>query len=311
MELAGHIFYFLIFPGFLFASIGGGFLSWLDRKITARLQFRVGPPLLQPFYDFVKLLGKEVIVPVNASRPLFFMAPVFAVAGASLAIMFILLPAFGITPGFRGDLIVVFYLLMIPSVSYIIGALSSGNPLANLGASREMKLVIGYELSLLLVIGAVILKAGNSISLSEIMAVQQEGGAFIGSISGVLLFIPLMMCVQAKLALVPFDVADAETEVAGGIFIECSGLVLALIKLAKHIMLLALPSFVAVILLGGLRFEGLHILWSLLKLLGVVLVISLIRNTNPRLTTGQALRFFFVWMNVIAVIAIGLAYIGL
>jgi NADH-quinone oxidoreductase subunit H len=309
--MAGNLFYFLIFPGFLFASVGGWFISWLDRKITARLQFRVGPPLLQPFYDFVKLLGKEIILPAYASRGLFFMSPVIAVAGASLACMMVFLPALGLSEGFGGDLIVVFYLLMIPSVSYIIGALASGNPIVNLGASREMKLIIGYELSFLLVIAAVIFKAGNTISLSEIIEVQRSGTVFIGSISGVLLFIPLMMCVQAKLALVPFDVADAETEIAGGIFLEYSGLLLALVRLAKHIMLLVLPSFVVVLVMGGFRLDGIHVLWSVLKLLSVVLIIVLVRNTNPRLTTGQSMRFFFIWMNLVAILGILLTYVGL
>lgn len=308
--MAGHIFYFLIFPGLLFAGVGGGLLSWFDRKITARVQFRVGPPLLQPFYDFVKLMAKETIIPSNAARTVFLLAPILAVSGGCLSSVFILLPGFGISTGFKGDLIVVFYLLMVPSLSYIIGALASGNPIANLGASREMKLIIGYELSLLLVLAAVIIKAGNSISLGEIIAVQQQQGAFIGSISGILLFIVAMMCVQAKLAFVPFDIADAETEIAGGIFLEFSGFTLAMVKLAKYIMLLVLPSFVVVILLGGFRFEGIHILWSLLKLLGVVLLITLVRNTNPRLTIGQAMRFFFIWMNLFAIIAIVLAYFG-
>ncbi len=304
------IFYFLIFPGLLFAFAGGGFLSWFDRKVTARLQFRVGPPLLQPLYDCIKLFGKETIIPADSAKGLFFLAPVFAVAGAVLSCVLILLPAFGMTSGFTGDIIVVFYLLMIPSLSYIIGAIASGNPLAGLGASREMKLIIGYELSLLLVVAAVIMKAGNSISLNEIIAVQQQQGAFIGSLSGILLFIVAMMCVQAKLAFVPFDIADAETEIAGGIFLECSGTILAMVKIAKSVMLLAMPSFVAVLLLGGLHFKGIHILWSVLKILGVVLLITLVRNTNPRLTTGQSMRFFFIWMNLIAIVAIVLTYIG-
>jgi len=305
------IFYFLIFPGFLFAFAGGVLLSWFDRKITARVQFRVGPPLLQPVYDFVKLLGKETIMPVDASRALFLLAPVLAVTGAVLSCVLILLPAFNMSQGFGGDIIVIFYLLMIPSLSYIIGATASGNPLAGLGASREMKLIIGYELSFLLVVAAVIMKAGFSVSLFDIMSIQQTEGAFIGSLSGLLLFIVAMMCVQAKLALVPFDVADAETEIAGGIFLECSGVILAMIKLAKYIMLFALPSFVIVILLGGFSFEGMQILWSVLKLLGVVLLITLVRNTNPRLTIGQSMRFFFIWMNLIAIIAIVLTYFGL
>ncbi len=311
MIMLGPVFYFLVFPGLLFASVTGGLLSWFDRKITARVQYRVGPPILQPYYDFFKLLGKETIVPHGASRALFMISPILAVASACLACVMIFLPAFGMEGGFHGDIIVVFYLLMLPSVAYITGALASGNPLAGLGASREMKLIIGYEFSFLLVIAAVVLKAGWAVNLQDIVSVQQQQGVFAGSISGVLLLIPAMMCVQAKLAYVPFDIADAETEIAGGIFIEASGVNLALIKLAKYIMLLALPAFIALILLGGLRLEGIHILWSVLKILGLVLVITLVRNTNPRLTTGQSMRFFFVWMNVFALLAIALHYLGL
>lgn len=306
-----NIFYFLIFPGLLFASVAGGFLSWFDRKITARLQFRVGPPLLQPLYDFVKLLGKETIVTEDAARSLFLLAPVLGCAGACLACVFIWLPALGLGEGFKGDLIVLFYLMMIPSLSYIVGAVASGNPIANVGASREMKMVIGYEVSMLLVVAYIVMKAGYTVSLNEIIVAQQQQGAFIGSLSGILAFIVLMMCIQAKLGFVPFDSAEAETELAGGIFLEFSGMALAMVKLTKYIMLLVLPSFVVLVLLGGLSFSGLHILWSVLKLLGVVLLITLVRNTNPRLTIGQSMRFFFIWMNLFAIAAIVLAYIGL
>ena len=135
--MAVNLFYFFIFPGLLFTAVAGAFLSWFDRKITARVQFRKGPPLLQPFYDFFKLLlVKETIIPKNGSPLIFLMAPVFAVTGAVLAGVFILLPLFNITSGFRGDLLVIFYLLTIPSFSYIIGSLASGNPLAAVGGSK-------------------------------------------------------------------------------------------------------------------------------------------------------------------------------
>jgi NADH-quinone oxidoreductase subunit H len=134
------LFYFLVYPGFLFMAVIGGLLSWFDRKITAGVQFRKGPPLLQPFYDFFKLLlVKETILPARGAKGLFLAAPVFAVFGATMAGVFILLPLLNITTGFHGDLIVIFYLLTIPSLTYVIGALSSGNPLAAIGGSREMK----------------------------------------------------------------------------------------------------------------------------------------------------------------------------
>ncbi|MBW6515727.1 MAG: NADH-quinone oxidoreductase subunit H [Candidatus Cloacimonetes bacterium] len=306
-----EIFYFLIFPGLLFSGIIGGLISWVDRKITARVQFRQGPPMLQPFYDFVKLLVKETLIPARGSITTFILAPVFALFGATISAVFILLPILGIDHGFAGDIIVIVYLLNIPSLSYIMGALASGNPLAAVGASREMKLILSYEIPFLLVLISIIIKAGMTISLSEIVAVQMTSGAFIGSISGIIGFITVLMCIQAKLGLVPFDMAEGEGEICDGIAIEFSGSILALIKLTKYIMFFILPALVAGIYFAGLPLTGINILWSILKIFAVVLLITLIRNTNPRVRIEQAMRFFWIWMNLLAIISIILAVFGL
>ena len=101
--MAINLFYFLVFPGLLFAGFTGAILSWFDRKITARIQFRKGPPPLQPFYDFFKLLlVKETILPKYGSPLIFLLAPVFSVFGATMAGVFILLPLLNITTGFQG-----------------------------------------------------------------------------------------------------------------------------------------------------------------------------------------------------------------
>ncbi|MBS3770200.1 MAG: complex I subunit 1 family protein [Bacteroidales bacterium] len=307
-----QIFYFFIYPGLLFAGVVGGLLTWFDRKMTAKVQFRKGPPLLQPFYDFLKLLlVKETILPARGSKITFLLAPLFSLIGGTLAAVFILLPLMNINIGFQGDLLVIFYLLTIPSLFYVIGALASGNPLAFVGASREIKLIISYELTFLLIFAAIILKSGMTINLQEIIAIQAGGNAFIGSLSGVLLFIAALFCVQAKLGLVPFDIAEAETELSEGSFIEYSGTAYALIKFTKYIMLFILPALLVGFFLAGFNWVGLGILWSILKLLLVVLLITLIRNTNPRLKIKQAMRFFLVGMNLLVIIAIILAYFGL
>jgi NADH-quinone oxidoreductase subunit H len=309
--MAVNLFYFLVFPGLLFAAVIGAFLSWFDRKITARVQFRKGPPLLQPFFDFFKLLlVKETILPKHGSPLIFLFAPVFAVFGATMAGVFILLPLFNITTGFRGDLLVIFYLLTIPSFSYIIGALASANPLAAVGGSREMKLILSYELTFLLFIAGVIMKCAQHFDLYTIIQTQQTGHPFIGSFSGVLLFIVGIFCIQAKLAFVPFDMPEAEAEITEGIFIEYSGAAYALIKLAKYIMLFILPALMIALLMNGFRLDGIHLLWAFLKVLAVVLVITLIRNTNPRIKIKQAIRFFMIWMNLLAVIALVLIEFG-
>jgi len=304
--------HYLIFPGFIFISLSGALLSGFDRKITAWLQFRKGPPLLQPFYDFFKLLlVKETILPAKGSVLTFLAAPVFAVTGAALSGILILLQAFNYKSGFSGDILVIFYVLAMPSLAYIIGALAAGNPLASVGASREMKLILSYELTFILIIAAIILKAGITLRISDIIQIQAQQGSFIGSISGVLLFVASIFCMQAKLGLVPFDMAEAETEINHGAFIEYSGSAYALVKLAKYMMLFILPSFICTILLGGMRIDGIHILWTILKILGIVLLFTLIRNTNPRVRIGQAMRFFFIWMNLLVIIAIVLIFFGL
>jgi NADH-quinone oxidoreductase subunit H len=309
--MAVYFFYFLVFPGLIFVAITGAFLSWFDRKITARVQFRKGPPLLQPFYDFFKLLlVKETIVPKQGSPLIFLLAPVFAVFGATMAGVFILLPLLNITTGFKGDVLVIFYLLTIPSFSYIIGALASGNPLAAVGGSREMKLIMSYELPFLLVIAGIIMKSGQQIDLYSIIHLQQTGTPYIGSLSGIILFLVGLLCIQAKLALVPFDMPEAEAEITEGIFIEYSGAAYALIKLAKYIMLFILPAFLISLLMNGFNLERINILWAVLKVLLVVLLITLIRNTNPRVKIKQAVGFFLIWMNLLAVIALVLIFFG-
>jgi NADH-quinone oxidoreductase subunit H len=309
--MAELVFYFLIFPGLLFSGVTGAFLSWFDRKMTARVQFRIGPPLLQPFYDFFKLLlVKEIILPKNGSKITFLMAPVFAVFGATMAGVFIMLPLFNINTGFKGDLFVIFYLLTIPSLTFITGAIASGNPLAAVGGSREMKLILSYELTFILVISGIILKAGQQIDLHSIILLQKTGTPFIGSLSGIILFVVAIFCIQAKLALAPFDMAEAETEIAEGIFIEYSGPAYAMVKLARYIMLLILPAFLAALFFSGFTLGGGNFIWAILKILGVVLLLTLIRNTNPRVKIKQAIGFFMVWMNLFVVIAIVLAIFG-
>lgn len=309
--MAVSLFYFFVYPGLLFMAVTGGLLSWYDRKITARVQFRKGPPLLQPFWDFLKLvLVKETILPRQGSRFVFLLAPVLALFGATMAGLFILLPLLNIETGFKGDIIVIFYQLTLPSFSYIIGSLASGNPIAAVGASREMKLIISYELTFLLVVAAVIMKSGQELDLSSIIAAQQSDKPFIGSISGVLLLVAGLFCIQAKLGNVPFDMPEAEAELASGIYIEYSGPPYAMIRLAKYIMLFILPAFIVALLMNGMT-GGTGILWLILKILGIVLLITLIRNTNPRLKIKQASSFFLIWMNLLVIIAIVLNTFGL
>lgn len=305
-----YLFY-ILFYGFMLTAVIGLLASWIDRKVTARVQYRVGPPILQPLTDIVKLLGKETLVPGGVSKITFLAAPVVGLAGVILVSS--LLWVNNMSPGktFLGDLIVAVYLLTIPSLSIIMGGFASGNPLASLGASREMKLVLGYELPFVLAVFVPVIKSGFSVRLGHILSSQAQNGVIAGSLSGALALIVVIMCVQAKLALVPFDMPEAETEIMGGALIEYSGSGLALYKLMKNMLLFTLPFFLIILFMGGIRFDGIHLLYGILKYVGVVALITVIRNTNPRVRIDQAVRFFWGPMTLLAIIAVILAAKGL
>jgi len=304
-----YILYLFIY-GFLLTAIIGLIASWIDRKVTARVQYRVGPPLFQPLIDIVKLLGKETLVPKGSSKAVFMAAPLIGMASVVIVSTLLWLNNIDPSKGFLGDLIVVIYLLTIPSLSIIMGGFASANPYASIGASREMKLILGYELPFVLAVMVPVIRSGYSIRLGEILTYQAQSGVVVGSISGTLALIVVIMCVQAKLALIPFDMPEAETEIVGGPLIEYSGSGLAIYKLMKNMLLFVLPFFLMIIFMGGFRFDGIHLLYGVLKYVGLVALITVIRNTNPRVRIDQAVRFFWGPMTVIAVIAVALALIG-
>ncbi len=304
-----YIFYFLFF-GFLLTAIIGLLASWIDRKVTAKVQYRVGPPLLQPLIDIVKLLGKETLIPAGSSKITFLMAPVIGLASVILVSTLLWINNIYPAKSFLGDLIVVLYLLVIPSISIIIGGFASRNPLASLGASREMKLILSYELPFILAILVTVIKSGFTFRLGEILTFQAQNGAFVRSWSGTLALIVAIICMQAKLALVPFDIPEAETEIVGGPLIEYSGSGLAIYRLMKNMLMFTVPFFLIIVFIGGLRLDGIHLLYGVLKYIGLVALMTVIRNTNPRVRIDQAVKFFWGPMTIIAIIAIILALLG-
>jgi NADH-quinone oxidoreductase subunit H len=296
---------YLIFPGFLFAGLIGLLATWIDRKVTARLQYRVGPPWFQPWADLLKLLGKETIVPTAGNRIVFLTAPLIGLAGVVLAAV-TLWPT---KAGYSGDLIVVIYLLLLPAIALMLGGSASGNPLSAIGASREMKLILSYELPFVLVISTVILKCGG-IDLGSLTAFQAKHGWLINSFSGALSALAALIVGQAKLGAVPFDLAEAEQELAAGAILEYSGPALAVIKLTRAILYYIIPLFLVVLFLGGFTLTPLGMVELLVKYLIILTIIILLKNTNPRLRIDQALRLFWGPVTVIAAFGFILALFG-
>ena len=301
MTIIKYLFLFLIFPGFLFAAAAGLLAGWVDRKVTARVQWRVGPPWYQNFLDVAKLFYKETLVPEGSIKAVFLGMPVVALVAATLVTTIIAMANIYHGYGFIGDFIVVLYLSMIPSIALMLGGASSGNPLANLGVSREMKLVLSYELPFVLAAAVPIIKSGYAIRLGEILDYQLKNGAFITSPSGAIAFIVSLLALQAKLGFVPFDVADAETEINGGPYIEYSGKALGIWKLAKAVLLVGLPIMIATVLLGGA---------GILQYILILVLVILIKNTNPRVRIDHALRFFWGPITGLALAGVILAMMG-
>jgi len=299
------IFNYLIFPGFVFSSIIGLLACWVDRKVSARIQWRVGPPWYQNFVDLIKLCGKETIVPKQAKMT-FLLAPCLGFLSLLLAATILGIALFFPQESFTGDLIVVVYLLIIPAIALIIGASSSRNPLASVGASREMKLVLGYELPFILSIATVIIKSQGSIRLSDILTFQLNFNSFFSSPSGILAFIAALFCAQAKLGLTPFEVAEAEQEIMGGTLIEYSGPALAVFKLTKAVLLYTMPVLLIVLFLG----KDISPIFVIGKFIIILVVFILIKNTSPRLRIDQVVRFFWGPVTAIATAAVVLALLG-
>jgi NADH-quinone oxidoreductase subunit H len=310
MELISRpIFNFLIFPGLCFAAILGLFASWLERKITALVQWRVGPPWYQPYLDILKLCSKELLIPKQAGRVAFLLSPVLGLVGVTLVCDILGLNIASVRNSFLGDIIVVLYLLLLPSVAIILGGFASANPLAALGAARESKLILAYELPFLLTVFIAVIKSGMTIKIGEII-LSQSAKLHVASFSGVIAFVVGLLCLQAKVGLGPFDVAEAETEIMGGALTEYSGLALGFFKLTKAMMLYAATLFLSVLFLGGFSFAGWQIFWSALKYILIILAMSLIKNTNPRVRIDQAVGFFWGKLTILAIIGVVLAFLG-
>ena len=301
-EALQNLLWIFIFPGFVFTVVIGLVASWVVRKVSALVQYRVGPPLLQPFYDVVKLVGKETLIPEQAQRTVFMAAPLVGFAGVLLLSTMLGLTAFKPKTAFVGDIIVAIYLMVLPSLALILGSSASASPHAAVGTSREMKLVMAYELPLVLAFIVVIIKTGGQLSLA---AIAQHTPAL--SISGMLAFLVSLLCIQAKLGFVPFDIAEAETEIMSGVLVEYSGALLAIWKLMQAMMLVALPLFLVTVFLGG--FGG-GIGAGIAKYVLILVVVILIKNTNPRVRIDQAMKFFWVYGGLALALAVALATIG-
>jgi formate hydrogenlyase subunit 4 len=320
----------IIFGSALLVFIGGAFgmlYRGIDRKLVAHMQGRVGPPIVQPFRDVRKLLMKDNIIPDGAISWLFNAAPFLALISTGSILLFI--PLFGQPAllGTYGDMILVLYLLIIPSLAFVLGGFASSSPYATVGAQREMIIMMSYEAPLAVVALGIawrisqIPNAANPFLMSTISEypIWSLLGP-VGVIGALIMLFTLIVVTVGEAAKVPFDIAEAETEIAGGLLVEYSGRNLSLFYLSDVIKAFAMSSLVVALFIpynlspllgitstvGGGIIDG---LFFLVKVFVVMFVsISLIRAGMARFKISQASTVYVLAMTAVALVGLLLVW---
>jgi NADH-quinone oxidoreductase subunit H len=293
------VFRALVFPGFSFIVLLTFLCDWVERKIEARMQNRIGPTytgpsgILQPFADFVKLLAKEDMVPLNTRSVIFKLTPILAFSTFVFAMFF--LPIDGsnviLNSSFQGDLILVLALVSVANFFLFLSGWSSSNSYSEIGATRVLTQFLGYDipLSILAICPALL---ASALSISTIAASQRVPFALLLPWAFVLFIIAL----QAELEKDPFDVPHAETEIVGGYETEYSGRRLAFLKLAKDVQIVLGAVLVTELFLGGPYgpvFIGVpeiwYTLWFILKVFLVIIITEYLTCIFARLRIDQVL----------------------
>ena len=305
IEILSFLLAYFIFPGLLFASALGLLFIGIDRKVSAHMQHRIGPPIWQEFLDFGKLLGKEDITPAAAQGFVFTIVPLIAL-GAAITVM-LLLPINSARPALTSvaDLIIIIYLLNIPAICVMLGGYSSACPFGAVGANRYVVQLFSYELIFIVTVLTAAVKVG-SLSIGDIITYQAHNSWLAFKLP--LATAAIVVAAQAKLLRVPFDIPEAESEIVHGPFTEYSGPKLGLMRLAYAIELFAVAGLITALFFGGpvahtiagVQIPG--VVSFLIKTFAIVLFTTNIRNIAARLRIDQAMKFFWTIIALIAIV---------
>lgn len=294
MSVLRTLFGFFVFPGLLYAVPMGLFMLALERRLRARLQGRLGPPLSQVFYDLVKLLAKSPTPRRPSDAALMTGLPLLSVG--SMAGALALLPALAGDGGFVGDLVLFVGLLEMPPLCLVLAGYASRSIYGEVGATREALITIVSNVPFLAALVALATGAG-SLRLAQIVS----GAPWMVRLPALL---AVLLCLPVKLRLNPFSLANAEQELLAGPLTEFGGRRLALWELAHALEFVALTGFVATLVAPP---TGLWVLDAVrfvtLSLVGVA-ALTLLAASTARLKLGQATRLIWRWGTLIAGVAL-------
>lgn len=265
-QILTDLFALLIFPGFGFLLLCAWTFEWLDRRILARLQGRVGPPWYQPVADFIKLMAKEDILPIGANRHVAAFLPMASLAAVLTAALYI--PIAGRAPlSFEGDLIVVLFLLSLPSLAYFLAGWVSVGVYSILGGNRSLLQFFSYEVPFLMALSGPAILAG-SWRIADIAAHQAASGW--GIAVQPLGFLLALAGLIGKLKRDPLDIPKAKSEVVAGPLTEFTGR-----KLALWHLTMSMQTVVGIFLMIN-TFMGGHTGLSLLPAVALFAVKALV-----------------------------------
>ncbi len=275
-----------ILMGLIVSPLLGGLIVGMDRVITARVQGRIGPPVLQPFFDVVKLLGKQMLV-VNVWQA--FCAYAYLVAAVISLVLFFM----------QSDLLLIFFIQAVGAVFLVVGALSSTSPFSQVGAHRELLQMLTYEPLLVLMIAGIYLLIGSF----RIDAVYAWPRPLIFKLP--FHFVTLFYALTIKLRKSPFDLSTSHhghQELVKGVLTDYSGPLLALIEVGHWLEILLLLGFCSL-------FWATHWLGMLLLVLITCLMEILIDNITARMTWRWMLGY--VWAMGLTLATVNLIWLTL
>jgi NADH-quinone oxidoreductase subunit H len=281
------------------------YMTWVERKVLARMQLRYGPNrvgpfgLLQPIADLIKLIRKESFFPASAVDLLYIAAPVLSA--------FTALAAFSVIPFGPGwhiwkwnvsgevvnvpiSLVLIFALSSLGIYGFIVGGWASDSKYALLGSMRTCAQMVSYEVSLTFAVLGVVLM-GQSLSLVDIVHKQASTFWFFGpQFVGLLVF---FVAGVAETNRPPFDLPEADTELVAGYHTEYSGMRFGLFQMGEYVNMITLSALAVTLFFGGWYgpWSPLGPLWFVLKLFVILFVFLWLRATLPRLRYDQLMRF--------------------
>ena len=284
----------LFFPGGIFLLGSGLVYEYIDRKLVAQFQNRIGPRWFQPLADIIKLLAKEEITLEGVNPQLFVALPVVALAAALTAALYVPMFGFQATFSFRGDLVVTLYLLSMMTLCIGLAGANSVDRFSVIGATRTLTQLFSYEAPFLLALLGPAIVAGtwqigdiNQYAMSHTWLIVTQPIGFIVAVIGLM----------GKLELPPFDAPEAETEIVSGALTEYSGRGLALFRIGKDVELVIGLTLVVAFYLGGLG----NPLAFLLKTLVLLLVTAGLQSLFARLRIDQTVG---MWWRIGALVAL-------